>query len=444
MNQSKDVSPQSPNRLLEALIEEDARLGKRDDALLLAAIDLAIHRRHPSYPVVLSRWQKNRSWLLSAAAVLVISAVSIWGLRVAVFSDSSVRDSGLIVSLLPGEVLPQTAGGGASLPRLPKRTGDPRLALEPIGPENIRLPIPKMESGKSSVNAPEWIADDPSFGKHQTMVEQPEVTSLAGSSSPLAPDLWLSPAQKADAMFPLQAETGSWDRLANHLLSGAPLAPSTVHADELVNAMTYAFPSPEPSEAFSITAEIASCPWEENHRLLMVGIRGQNDSSHVPGDLTIRIRFDAGKVARYRMIGQTVANSDEIQDLARKGGAVRRQMVALYEFAGVEASSFQLPDGEQAVATVLLDYPLPGNPAGRAAISVPVNDNGISWTQSSSDFRTAGSAAWLAAFVRGDRESRVPAARERLSDLSRGLSKSANLPRLVQLEKMVAKVIALP
>lgn len=444
MNQSKDVSPQAPDRLLEALIEEDARLGKGNDALLLAAIDLAIHRRHPSYPVVLSRWQKNRPWLLSAAAVLVISAVSIWGLRMVDFSHSSVGDSSLIVSLLPGEALPHTDGEGASLPRLPKRSGDPRLAQGPIGPENIRLPIPKLESGKSPVYAPEWIAGDPSFGKNQTIVEQPEVTSLAGSSGPFAPDLWLSPAQKADAMFPLQAETGSWDRLANHLLSGAPLASSTVRADELVNAMTYAFPAPEPSEAFSVTTEIASCPWAENHRLLMVGIRGQEDSSHVPGDLKIRVRFDAGKVARYRMIGQAVAISEGIQELARNGGPVRRQMVALYEIDGTEASAFNLPAGDLVVATVLLDYPLPGNPAGRAAISVPVDDKGISWSQSSSDFRTAGSAAWLAAFVRGDRESRVPAAREGLMNLSRGLSKSANLPRLAQLEKMVAKVVALP
>jgi len=50
----------------------------------------------------------------------------------------------------------------------------------------------------------------------------------------------------------------------------------TVRIEEMINYFTYSYPQPAAGVPFSVTTEVAGCPWNPKHRLLRVGIQGRN------------------------------------------------------------------------------------------------------------------------------------------------------------------------
>ncbi|HEV3007087.1 MAG TPA: VWA domain-containing protein, partial [Pirellulales bacterium] len=51
--------------------------------------------------------------------------------------------------------------------------------------------------------------------------------------------------------------------------------PNAVRIEEMINYFTYDYPQPEGDEPFSVTTEVAGCPWNAEHRLLRVGLAGR-------------------------------------------------------------------------------------------------------------------------------------------------------------------------
>jgi Ca-activated chloride channel family protein len=49
-----------------------------------------------------------------------------------------------------------------------------------------------------------------------------------------------------------------------------------VRIEEMVNYFTYGYPQPTGREPFSITTEVAACPWKPENRLLRIGVQGRN------------------------------------------------------------------------------------------------------------------------------------------------------------------------
>lgn len=47
-----------------------------------------------------------------------------------------------------------------------------------------------------------------------------------------------------------------------------------VRIEEMVNYFDYDYPQPQGSDPFAISLEVASCPWNENHQLALVGLQG--------------------------------------------------------------------------------------------------------------------------------------------------------------------------
>src|SRR5436305_9947380 len=61
------------------------------------------------------------------------------------------------------------------------------------------------------------------------------------------------------------------------MLSHNQMPPAdAVRLEEMVNYFAYAYPQPRSADPFSITAEVAGCPWDPTHRLMRIGIQGRN------------------------------------------------------------------------------------------------------------------------------------------------------------------------
>ncbi|MFH1754800.1 MAG: von Willebrand factor type A domain-containing protein, partial [Candidatus Latescibacterota bacterium] len=56
-----------------------------------------------------------------------------------------------------------------------------------------------------------------------------------------------------------------------------------VRIEELVNYFTYDYPEPSGEETFSITTEVGACPWNDDNRLVHIGLQGKHiDMTEAP------------------------------------------------------------------------------------------------------------------------------------------------------------------
>ena len=75
--------------------------------------------------------------------------------------------------------------------------------------------------------------------------------------------------------FSIDVDTASYSILRRFINDGSFPPKDAVRIEEMVNYFTYDYPQPKAEESFSINVDIASCPWEETHRLARIGLKGR-------------------------------------------------------------------------------------------------------------------------------------------------------------------------
>ena len=74
--------------------------------------------------------------------------------------------------------------------------------------------------------------------------------------------------------FSIDVDTASYANV-RRFLSGNRMPPiDAVRIEELINYFDYDYPQPDGADPFSVSVEIASCPWNVDHRLARIGIKG--------------------------------------------------------------------------------------------------------------------------------------------------------------------------
>jgi len=78
------------------------------------------------------------------------------------------------------------------------------------------------------------------------------------------------------ATFAIDVDRASYANVRRYLRDGMVPPPDAVRIEEMVNYFTYSYPQPADDAPFSITTEVAGCPWNPEHRLLRVGVQGRD------------------------------------------------------------------------------------------------------------------------------------------------------------------------
>lgn len=77
------------------------------------------------------------------------------------------------------------------------------------------------------------------------------------------------------ATFGADVDTASYTIVRRFIESGSAPPKAAVRLEELINYFTYRYPQPSGDVPFSITTEVAECPWAPDHQLLLVGLSGK-------------------------------------------------------------------------------------------------------------------------------------------------------------------------
>ena len=93
--------------------------------------------------------------------------------------------------------------------------------------------------------------------------------------APIDENAFLDVAQSPMSTFSIDVDTASYSNVRRFIHGGSLPPPDAVRIEELINYFAYDYPKPTDSEPFSFTAEVADCPWNDQARLVHLGLQGQ-------------------------------------------------------------------------------------------------------------------------------------------------------------------------
>ena len=86
---------------------------------------------------------------------------------------------------------------------------------------------------------------------------------------------WRAVSASPFATFAADVDTASYANIRRMILRGQSVPADAVRIEEMINYFSYDYPEPAEGEPFSVTTEIAPCPWNEDTELLLVGLQAK-------------------------------------------------------------------------------------------------------------------------------------------------------------------------
>lgn len=102
---------------------------------------------------------------------------------------------------------------------------------------------------------------------------------------------FLSPDRNPLSTFSIDVDPASYSNVRRFIQNGQLPPADAVRIEELVNYFSYDYPQPAGEHPFSITTEIARCPWNPENKLVQIGLQGSEVSTESipPGNLVFLI-----------------------------------------------------------------------------------------------------------------------------------------------------------
>ncbi len=75
--------------------------------------------------------------------------------------------------------------------------------------------------------------------------------------------------------FSIDVDAASYSNIRRFVNDGQLPPPGAVRIEEMVNYFSYEYPQPANEAPFSVNTELAVCPWNQQHKLLLIGLQGK-------------------------------------------------------------------------------------------------------------------------------------------------------------------------
>ena len=90
---------------------------------------------------------------------------------------------------------------------------------------------------------------------------------------------FIAVADDPRSTFSIDVDTASYSNMRRFIRDGQLPPADAVRIEELVNYFDYDYAQPSGDDPFSVTTEVAPCPWAPDHRLVHVGLQGKDVSA---------------------------------------------------------------------------------------------------------------------------------------------------------------------
>jgi Ca-activated chloride channel family protein len=93
--------------------------------------------------------------------------------------------------------------------------------------------------------------------------------------APIEENRFLAAKQNPLSTFSIDVDAASYSNVRRLLREGVIPPPGAIRIEELINYFDYQYPQPKGDDPFSVNTEMAACPWNPAHRLMLVGLQGK-------------------------------------------------------------------------------------------------------------------------------------------------------------------------
>ena len=172
--------------------------------------------------------------------------------------------------------------------------------------------------------------------------------------------------QEPLSTFSADVDTASYTNIRRFIRSGQTVPKDAVRIEEMLNYFNYQYKEPQGQDPFSITTEYAACPWNEENRLLLIGLKAK--------EIDFRDRPSSNLVFLLDVSGSMY--SDDKLPLVQKAFTMlaenldARDRVSIVTYAGYESVVLDgVPGSDTAkIAAAIDDLEAGGSTAGSAGI----------------------------------------------------------------------------
>lgn len=86
---------------------------------------------------------------------------------------------------------------------------------------------------------------------------------------------YMSVAANPLSTFSIDVDTASYTNLRRMINDGGYIDTDAIRIEEMINYFNYDYPAPNAGEPFSVNTEMADCPWNDETKLLLVGLQAE-------------------------------------------------------------------------------------------------------------------------------------------------------------------------
>jgi len=209
-------------------------------------------------------------------------------------------------------------------------------------PTNLPLAAPSAVEAEMAQTATPMIAlqqpaAQPEFGEERSQEGDIRTQNRKFNTADyghLIENPFLTALDNPLSTFSIDVDTASYSIVRRFIYNGTLPPRDAVRIEEMINYFTYDYhyPKPKVDEPFSINVDIASCPWEETHRLVRIGLKGREIAQDrrgpsnlvflldVSGSMTPQERLPLVKQA-VRLLVEKLSENDRVAIVVYAGAS---------------------------------------------------------------------------------------------------------------------------
>jgi Ca-activated chloride channel homolog len=195
------------------------------------------------------------------------------------------RSGGGYNSLSPGSLKGSAQPVPATMPAPNISVPPPVSPTTPSGRVRLDLKAFPRATGKDQLYTRLKPAGSPEPSREQPIGRLPRPPENTESYQPIDENPFQRPRTAPLSTFSIDVDTASYSNTRRFINSGQKPPKDAVRIEELINYFPYRYPQPQGTEPFSVNLEVGAAPWNPQHKLVQVGLRGQQLKTPPPSNL---------------------------------------------------------------------------------------------------------------------------------------------------------------
>lgn len=168
--------------------------------------------------------------------------------------------------------------------------------------------------------------------------------------------------------FSIDVDAASYSNLRRYINQGQLPPASAIRTEELINYFTYNYGKPEGKEPVKISTEVGICPWNENHRLVRIGLKAKEIANEeLPASNLVFLIDVSGSMEGPNRLGLVKSSLKLLVNNLRKKDRVA---IVVYASSTGEVLPSTSGNNKQKIREALDNLSAGGSTAGGAGIQL--------------------------------------------------------------------------